>query len=298
MSYGTTGFATAVALLMILSPASAGTVHSATVLSPAYTHTVTQSSMSNSIQGCAKEKVGATKWTATSGVISESDAASAKTCGKSLGYVGGYSSAYADGGIEVAIPFKVASSGNHAIDSSWTVNLATSSSYTAGACPAKNVNYNPPLYGYSYGYCEAGANLGFDVYSTVVDLTNNSWYGNYSYADSYNDSYWENYTYCYNYGTPSCSNTSGPFSYSYTYGWNDPGFSAFTWNGATSWSMWNNGTNMVKSHHYVLIVQIYCNAGAFAESANLLGPWAGSGTASLNMATLGNGATLNSVTIT
>jgi len=298
MAFGTTGFAAAVTLLMVLSPA-AGAAVPLKVYAPAYKHTVSQSGTSVSQSGCGKAKATLAAWHALTGTVTAADSSSAKTCGKSLGYVGGSSSGFAESSIEVAIPFAVGHGGNNSIGSSFTVNVASSQSFTASACPAKNVNYNPALYQYSYGYCEAGVYTSFSVSASVQDLNNNSWYAhNYSYAYSFNESGWENYTDCYNYGTPSCSNTTGPFGYAYSYGYNDPGFSTFTLNGATSFSLWTNGTMMVKGHHYVLIVSLYVYGEAFADQANLLGPWSGSALATINMATLGNGATLNSLTVT
>lgn len=296
LALGTAGLATAVTLIMVLAPASASIVNRAVVLTPTYKGTVTQPSTYLSVGGCGKAKASPAKWNAKTGLITAADTASAATCGKSLGYVGG--SSYGDGqsGIEIAIPFHAAHNGNNSIGSSWTVNIASSSSYTAGTCPAKNVNYHPSLYQYSYAYCEAGVANEFEAYASVQDLQNSSWYANSSYGYTYNDTYFENYTECYNYGTPTCANYTGS-SYHYAYGYNDPGFSSFTMNGATSFALWTNGTHMVKTHHYILIVEIYIYADAYAEQANLLGPWSGSAVSSVNLATLGNGATLNSVTI-
>jgi hypothetical protein len=296
MALGTTGFATAVMLIMVLAPASASLVNRSTVLTPAYKGTVTQASTYLSTYGCGKAKATPAKWNAKTGLITGSDSASGATCGKSLGYVGGSGSGDGESGIEVAIPFHAAHNGNNSIGSSWSVSIASSSSYSAGVCPAKNINYHPALYAYSYAYCEAGISTEFEIFVQLQDLQNSSWHGNFSEGYSYNDTYFENYTECYNYGTPTCYNgTSG--SYHYAYGLNAPGFSAFTMNGATSFSLWNNGTNMVRAHHYVMVVEIYIYADAYAEQANLLGHWSGSAVASVNMATLGNGATLNSITI-
>ncbi|MCI4331330.1 MAG: hypothetical protein L3K19_05730 [Thermoplasmata archaeon] len=296
MSIGTAGFATAVTLLMVLAPASAGGIHALKVYTPTYKHTVNQPGAYWSVSGCAKAKVTTAKWSAVSGTVKAAASTSASTCGKSLGTVGGSSYANGESYMTVGIPVMVGSSGNHSVASSWTLSLGTTSSYTSSACPAKNVNYHPALNSYSYAYCEAGTYLSVDVSSSITDLSNSSWYGNYSYGDSYNESAYENYTECYNYGTPTCYNGTS-YHYANTYGYNEAGFSAFTWNGATTFSLWNNGTHMVKSHHYVLVISVYFSTEAFAEQANLLGPWAGSAVASMNGATLGNGATLNSVSI-
>ena len=144
---------------------------------------------------------------------------------------------------------------------------------------------------------ESGSDVSvyFDAY--VVDGMNSSWYSNSSYANAYNDSYTENYTDCYNYGTPTCYNFTGSNNVSSSYSYNAPGFSAFTWSAATSWSMWTNGTNMIKTHHYYLIISVSTSADSFAEFYHTLGSFSGSGSGMVNMATLGNGAKVHSVTI-
>ncbi|MCI4331329.1 MAG: hypothetical protein L3K19_05725 [Thermoplasmata archaeon] len=296
MTIGTAGFATAVTLLMVLAPVSAGGVHALKVYTPAYKHTVNQPGAYWSVSGCAKSKVTTAKWGASTGTLTGAASSSASTCGKSLGTVGGSSYANAESYMEVGIPVSVGSTGNHAVASSWTATVAASSSHSSGTCPARNINYHPALNSYSYAYCEAGSYVSFEIFSQLHDLTNSSWNSNYSYVDAYNESAYENYTYCYNYGTAYCYNNTG-YSYAGAYGYNAGGFSAFAWNSATTFSLWNNGTNMVKSHHYVLIITVYVNTDAFAEQANLLGPWTGNAIATLNAATLGNGATLNSISI-
>jgi len=297
LALGTTGFATAMTLLMILAPASGALVHPSIVLTPAYKNTVASPNTYWSTSGCAMAKAAAPHWNAATGGISGADSASAKTCAKSLGGVGGSSFGDASSGMSVAIPFKVASNGNHAISTSFSVKIASSSSFTYASCPKFTVTYPPALNQYEYAYCEAGASLSMYVNLNVVDLTNSSWYGNYSYADSYNESYFENYTDCYNYGTPTCYNYSAANTYNYNYSYNAAGFTAFSWNGATTWTMWTNGTNMIKTHHYALILSISVSADTYAEYYHTLTHWAASAVGMVNMATLGNGAKINSVTI-
>jgi len=297
MALGTTGLAAAVALIMVLSPASASVVNRSVVLTPAYKGTVSQPSTYLSVSGCAKAKLTPAHWNAKTGLVTLADSGSAVTCAKSLGYVGGSSSAFTESYIEVAIPVHAAHNGNNTVASAWSVNLASSSTFSAAACPAKNVNYHPALYQYSSAYCEAGADLEFEVSSSVQDLSNTSWYSNSSYVYGYNDSYNENYTDCYNYGTPTCYNYSYANSYHGSYGYNTAGVSSFTMNGASSLVLYNNGTHMVRGHHYVLTFEAFVYTDLFAEKANLLGPWTGSASAVINLATLGNGATLSSVSI-
>ena len=297
LALGTTGFATAMTLLMILAPASGALVHPSIVLTPAYKNTVSSPNQYSSTTGCAKATSVASHWNAATGAISGAASGSAKTCPKAIGYVGGQS--YGDGsdGMSVAIPFKVASNGNHAISTAFSLKVASSSAFAYGNCPKFNVHYPPALNQYEYAYCEVLTFLSVYVNVNVVDLNNASWYSNYSYADAYTESYFENYTDCYNYGTPTCYNFTGPHTYSNNYSYNAAGFTSFSWNGASSWSMWNNGTNMVKTHHYAVILSISISVEGVAEFYNTIGHWTASASGVINMATLGNGAKVSSVTI-
>ena len=198
--------------------------------------------------------------------LSGASAASAKTCTKSLAGHRHFELRYASDGIGVAIPMKVASNGNHTIATSFTVKLASSSSHVAPPCPKFAVTYPPALNSYEYAYCEAGADIGFSVSISVVDLGNSSWYSNYTYAEGYNDSYFENYTDCYNYGTPACYNYTANYSSAGSYSYNTAGFSAFTMNGATTFTLYSNGTKMIKTHHYVVVISVSNYVDTFAES--------------------------------
>ena len=298
LALGTTGFAAAVTLLMVLGPAAGAIVHPSIVLTPAYKNTVKSPNAYWSVSGCAKAKAGTPNWNAATGGLSGMAAASATSCGKSVGGVGGSGSGSASSGISVAIPFKVSTNGNHAISTSISLSLASTNSSTWGPCPPALGTYPPALNAYYYGYCEVGSSFSMYTSISVVDLTNTSWYANYSYADAYTSGYWENYTYCYNYGTPTCSNFTGGSGYSSAYAYNAPAFaSSFLWNGASSWSMWTNGTNMVKTHHYAIILTESVYAGAYAYAYNINAHWNAAASAMINMATLGNGARVNSVTI-
>src|ERR1700686_1742414 len=101
LAFGTTGFATAMTLLMVIGAASG------VILAPVYKNTVKSPSSYTSISGCATAKSPLPTWNPVTGMILGISAAKAKTCGKSLGYVGGSSSAYGSGSMYVGIPFKV-----------------------------------------------------------------------------------------------------------------------------------------------------------------------------------------------
>jgi len=295
LALGTTGLAAAVTLMMVLAPASAGAITHPTILKPTYKGTSSPNSYV-SLSGCAGAKASPPKWNAKTGNVSLSNVVAVKTCPASLAGVGGYSSAYSAYGMTIAIPF-VVTTGSHSIAASWTVKIASAHTNTVGGCPTPTWSYPPALNSYDYSYCEAAAGVSFNANANVVDLSNNSWYSNYSYVAGYDSGFWENYTYCYNYGTPACANTTGSFPSTSAFGYNEVGFSAFSWNGVTTFTMFTNGTNMVRGHVYVLIVTVSDDKNAYVAAYNVKGLWAASAAAAVNMAPPSNGAKLNSITI-
>lgn len=297
LTIGSTGFLAAVSLLMVLAPASGAAVHPTVLFKAPYKGTFSVPSGYTSWSGCAVAKTSTPKWSPGSGTISASMTAAGKTC-KQFGNYGGGGSAYASDSLVVLVPFKVGSNGNHSVSSSWGLTMASTKTFTYGGCPAKNINYYPSLYQTSSSGCGDSANVYLDIYAGLTDLSNSSWYsynGSYAYASNY--SYYYNSTYCYNYGTPSCYNSSYAYNSSYTYGYNAPGWSSVSWNGATPFTFWNNGTAMKKTDKYALVISLYMSVGGSASMNHLLGPWLVTGGASLNMATLGNGAKINSINI-
>jgi hypothetical protein len=54
---------------------------------------------------------------------------------------------------------------------------------------------------------------------------------------------------------------------------------------------------MKKTDKFAVILSVTMYANAFASVYNVLGPWSGSGAAMINMATLGNGMSVSSITI-
>lgn len=300
LSVGSTGFLAAVSLLLVLGTASAGAVHAAVVLKAPYKGTASWSSAYSSWSGCATAKVSAAKWAAKTGTVHASSLGKGYTgtgC-KSIGTYGGGGSGYSSTGVTVLIPLGKVTTGNHSVASSWSLTVATVKMFTYGGCPAKNVNYYPPLYGYSSGQCFDSASVSLYADEYLYDASNSSWYSyNSSYASAYNDSYYDNSTYCYNYGTPSCSNSTYAYNYSSAYSYNAPGFATFAWNGLTTYSSWTNGSYMKSTDKYYLAIYFGVSGSGGAQSTNLLAPWNVLASGSVNMATLGNGAVLNSVTI-
>jgi hypothetical protein len=288
----------AVAIVILVAPVSVGT-HAGLTLKAPYKGVTSASSGVLSYLGCGHPKSVPIAWSPTSGVITGAASGTAKTCGKSTGTVGAHDAGWAHLVIDLALPFRVTTSGSHSIGAGWTVSLATSINFTSGGCPAKNLNTHPPLYSSNQAYCLTEGFAEFVAFASVADLSNQSWSSyNGSYAIGYTAPYWQNFTVCYNFGTPTCTNTVGPGKGGYNYGGNDPGFSKFTFSGTTTFTLWCNATNMVKTDRFALVLSVEIAAGADALEYNLAGPWPASSAGALNMATLGNGAKLNSVVIT
>jgi hypothetical protein len=268
-----------------------------TILKAPYKGTLGSPNFLAYANGCSRAQTSTMTWAASTGHLQGLSSTRASTC-RTLGYVGGGGLAYSSTGITVAIPFRVASNGNHSIASSWNMTLGTVQAMTTANCPAKKINYNPPVNGNTYSYCTTSTNIYFSVTAGLEDLNNNSWTSyNYSFGTSYNDSSWQNYTHCYNYGTPACTNTTGLNSYATTYGFEDPGFNAFVWNGATRFTLWTNATGMVAKHHFALLISIDVNVGSYAQAVSLSVPWAGIAKASISLAAPNNGASLSSISI-
>jgi hypothetical protein len=293
-----TGFALAVTVLMALAGSSAAlTPHPPIVVSAPYKGTLPVPSENTQSTGCAVAKAGSPRWMPSTGAIHESIRSSSNAC-KYNGNYGGGGSSQASNDMTLLVPFKVGSNGNHTISSRWIVNLASVTSVTTGGCPPKSVNYNPPLYAYSFGGCSSSMSIFWQVNTQVVDLSNSSWfYTNGSYVAANNQSYWSNQTTCYNYGVPTCSNSTYGYNSSSAFGYGGIGYGTFTWNGATTLTLWSNSSYMVKTDHFALLVDIYMGVSTQAQQNQLVSPWAGGAFASINMASLGNGAVLNSITI-
>jgi hypothetical protein len=296
LALGTAGLSGVVALLMVLAPSAAGAgVHPHLVMAPPYLGTSSSGTSYTSSSGCATATGPALTWTSSTGLITGKNAATAKSCKTSTGPVGSSSQGYGQSGVQVGIPFKVATSGSHSVATSLTVTMTSARSATSGGCSKSLANTHPPLYSYSSSYCEAQNQLSFELSASVVDLQNSSWYSNYSYFYNYSYQTWENSTYCYNYGSPYCSNFTGWSNFSFGYG-NAQG--SFSYTGSGAFTIWTNGTNMVKGHHYVLVISLYIDHGAFVGWKNVAKKWVGAAAASITMSGTGNGAKIASVTVT
>jgi len=272
LARATAGGGAALVVMLFVTSVAAG----ATMVPP-YKGSVVSNYNSQSSGGCKAvgKNVAPAGWSSVTGIGHLAEAASAKSCAKSLAGIGGSSSGYASGEFEIAIPVKIGSTGTHSVSPTWMFTLADSQAMSVGGkCPAVKISAT----GYGSSYCDASAEAYISGYAYFVDITNgtyfyssNYWSGFFNYSSQYND------TYCYNF---NCS------YYNSSYG------APSSFSGSTSHTWWFNGT-MVKTHHYVLITYVYGGADAY-----LYGYPASSATASVNLATLGNGAKLTSISVT
>jgi len=288
--------AAAVALLMV-APAVGGPVAAATkYLTAPYKGTTSNSYTNVTYTSCATSHAGSPKWLPSNGTANLLGSVKTKTCTSANG--GGYGTVTQY--LTINVPFRVGFNGTHLVRSNWTLTLGSTSAFTQGGCPAKIVNYNPPQYTSSSAGCSSGAHRTFQMYAQVVDLSGSSAFrSNGSSVYAWNDSSWSNYTSCYTYySTPSCYNNTGGYSNGASYGYNAPGFASFTWNGKTTLRMWTNASYMVKTDRFVLEMSIYLTTSADSVGYNLVKFWPASATSVLDLASGGNGAKLDSLTIT
>lgn len=272
------GSAALVAALMVLTPVAAASVGVGTTIAPYKGFGVVPYN-SWSQGGCGHAKVVKNAHfslkTGTGGWV---DTASAKSC-KAI--FGSSSQGYASGEIELEIPVHV-SSGSHSIDLNWTVTVNSMESITLkGSCPSVTA---PPS-GYSYQYCSVYGDAYMYAYSYMYD-TNGTFlgYGGFTsvvsnYTEVYNDTYCYNGN-CssYNYSTPM---TSGSFAGSMMFD-----------------QVISPSVSFKATHHYVIIDYIYGGASAGVYGYPKSGYVGSSAVASLNAGTLGNGVSLNFITIT
>jgi len=288
---GSTAFAVAVTLLMVLAPASAG------LLKPAYKGTSSSPFSYSSWTGCTTLSPGASAWVPKTGNVTTSDSGVTKSCPGIDGPLNYSSTAYASNGITVGIPFKVATVGNHSIATKVFFSAAAAVAKAVGGCPKKNIAYHQPPSTSASAYCEDYNQVELSVSGTVIDLNNASWYShNYSDAYAYNYSYWQNYTNCYNFGTPTCTNTTTGYGSTFSGGYNEVGL--INLHGTSTVTLWTNGTKMVTGHVYLLEVTVSVYLDLYTYAYSLLAHWNGSSSASLNLATTGHRAVVTSVTFT
>lgn len=285
-------------LLLLLTAAPAASAAPVIWIAP-YAGAVSSSGHGVSQSGCGSARAPAPTWSAQYGVVTVLAASIVKNCTSPYGATGSSGSASAGGSIGLWFPLRVGSAGNHTFATKVTVTLTTHRANTVGACPAPNVSYPQPSNSWNYAECVSGTNLAFVLSAGVTDLNDRFWGSNGSGFTATSTIGWMNYTYCDNWigQGPSCANTTSGWILGGLSGMNAPGYSSFTWTGSTTVVLWTNGTGMVRSHHYALMITVALDDSASVPSVNLLGPWHATAKATINMANLGNLLRLNSITI-
>jgi hypothetical protein len=317
VSFGAGGAAAAIVALMVLAPAGLGITP---LVYKAPFKGVVGKFMSIYVSGCATAK-GSGAFSMTSGSGTAIAAATAKTCSGTLGGVNAQSYGSGDWGTNSAIKVVMPVTGTDNLTDSWSIAWASAGSYShTGSCPIKSFAYGYTYVSSTYAYwdnytgysgsCSASVSAYGQVYTYLVDTTSGqysyplytqqplsvsmsasnytstgfTWYKDTSWSSSsgysfYNGSYSNNYSaqyshvggvYCYGNTCPSSwsNSSSGP---------------------ATSWI---NGTAFNHLHKYAFVFEIYASAyGSVSGWAHALS------TTNMNLATLGNGAKLVSVTI-
>lgn len=264
---GSTGGLAGVALLMVLAAASQGAVGPGVVLTKPYKGFV---SAGNSVYhlGCGPATVAkAATFSKTSGMGVFSMHTTAPKCAFTQGN-GGYS--YNQ--LTVYVPIAL-SAGNHNVTINWTIAVAGTETFTLGKCVLVSTA--------SYSSCYQEGMAYLDVYTFVVDSNGTSYYPITYWPGFFNETYNDTYCYsgkCYYYSYGGASGSTGSFSGTTTFAWIIP---------------------LVKvpaGHHFYAVSELYGGAASEAQPYNAA--IGGSfGSASVNFATLGNGGTLNSITV-
>lgn len=286
-------------LFLFVAPAVGNGAVPTTTLSAPYAHSQSSPTRQTQASGCAKSTIRIPSWNPTTGGLGEYAGSSAKSCGRSVG-ITGYGVGSTQSGLIVGLPFRVTTAGSHAITTSMTIRLTTANTFTIGGCPKPSFGYPPAPGTGESSVCEAAAYVGWSLSAYVIDVDNQSWGAAYAYAYAQNDSLYQNFTYCAYYGAITCYNNSGTFwntSGSGQFSSNVGGFQNFTWNGASTLVMVLNESGMRVKDHYLVVVSISLTTTAIVDSYALSSAWAGSAKAIIDMGTLGNGATINSVAI-
>ncbi|HEV2316363.1 MAG TPA: hypothetical protein VGV89_02150 [Thermoplasmata archaeon] len=267
-----------VAVLMAIAPAA-----SATKTVAPFTGKTVKATVSEQI-GCGSAKA-TTKpsWSLTTGAFHWAANGAARTCGAPFALVvnsiGLLEQEYFSM-INVAVP-----SGSHSVQVNYSSAWSMSGSISAtGSCATHTYRYS--TFNYTTGFCiaESFAELFANTY--IYDASNNSYIyqtsgstgvNAFNYSENYTDIYW------------TCTVGGSCTSYNYTYSsasltFGSSGSSA----GSTAYI---NGT-FVAGHHYYVISDIF----GYVLAQTTGWPHA-SAKVTVNAGALGNGVTLNSITV-
>lgn len=236
-----------------------------TILKAPYAGAAWSPSNSASSQGCVHALQKAASWSKATGIGGFREMARGAPCHFPLGGVGAMSSASATGGIAVAVPIPIHTSGAHSVVVYWNVSAVVSQSLTPGSCLTGTG---------SYWSCFQQAGWYIDEYTVRLDLTNSS-------LSYYASNYWSWYSLVYNSTScfPSCSSSAGSAAYGH--------------GGAVT--LFINAT-LNKSHRYALESVIGGYADVYFSTSNTVIS-GGSASADLDLAPSGGQLNLASIVV-
>jgi len=255
--------------VILLAPAGLGVSasHTTTLKAP-YRTLVTALFSSTNTVGCGSDKiVTAPHFVAKAGTGGFSDTGTAPACSKLPNGIANRGSATSQ--VSIVVPIAVHRTST-SIAANWTISASGTESLVSTACPAAT--------GVSYD-CFEIAEVYLFGQAYLIDTTNGTFY--------FSSNFWpgfvnisQNDTFC----SPTCSTSV-------------TGGSGGSFSGSQMFTFLVNATGLNNTHSYVLEVDLYGGAYAELDASNtkLVG---GHATATLNFATLGNGAKLNKITYT
>jgi hypothetical protein len=259
------GAALVVALLFVLPSAAAAPVAHTVVLSAPYHGTKTSYSNSWSTAGCGSAAITATPFFhPATGLAGFADQARAPACSNNpLGASGGASSGFTT---LFPVTFTKRSASIVVVT---TVSAALRAHDSIAACTSGQT---------SYYYCDSSAyaELNGDVY--LYDQTTGSyWFPSTFWSGLFVEAY--NYTYCY---AGNCSSIGAPNAAAHT-------------SGAVVWTIPASRLNPADSYVLLLFFSGYASVSVSSYAASFSG---GSTAASVDVATMGHGINVASITIT
>lgn len=256
----------AITLLLLLPPAIGSTP--STSLRAPYAKTTTTVSANYYNIGCGVGKnVIPGVWNNTSGVGGISDRARMRTCAVPFGNYAVASSFFI---VYVHVPFRNKVVGVHDVVVNWTFNYSVLESLLPGRCVSSNSSTSWNCYSTSY--------VSFASDAFLIDVTSNSYIQANAWAGAFNQTY--NQTTCTSTGGCSYSQSGGPANFA-----------------ASRPIEWFVNTTMNRTHDYWVRTDFFVTTVTYEFSYYALAS-RGTGFAVLNVATLGNGIRLDSITVT
>ena len=273
--WGGGGGALALAALLVLSPLSAG----ATVIHAPYKSFGKQTFYGIGLGGCGKVKGSAAVWAAPTATLHASGTATAPACKPSASINMGEYQAQAS--LSDVMKFKTA--GSHNISSAWAFKV--SDSWTTTPYTGCKLNY-----AVAFSTCVTTSEVELYTYSYLYDQNNGSYFNFGTFLNHANYTTQQNYSQNYCYGG-TCTHYGG----NTTFG-GPPGSFTGTMTGATNITVTGaTAVNAKDSYQLWIVLVVFVIAEAYIQNAVASG--VGTAAASVNLATLGNGATLTSVTV-